>query len=155
FLTEPARPLREAHTFVRSVAGAESNVAIGMVRLGLKAAWCGRVGDDALGLSILDRLSAEGVDVSQAIIDPDGWTGVLVRDRHHERTVSVAYARRGSAGSGLIPADVDADWIASARVLHVTGITPALSMTAAETVGRAIELARAAGVDVSFDVNHR
>jgi 2-dehydro-3-deoxygluconokinase len=155
FVTEPASPLRQAHTFVRSIAGAESNVAIGVARLGLKTAWCGRVGGDALGLAILDRLGAEGVDISRAVIDENGWTGVLVRDRHHEQRINVAYARRGSAASALSPGDVDADWIGSARVLHVTGITPALSETAAAAVERALELAAAAGVEVSFDVNLR
>jgi 2-dehydro-3-deoxygluconokinase len=155
FVTEPAAPLRQAHTFVRSIAGAESNVAVGVARLGLKAAWCGRVGGDALGLGILDRLAAEGVDISRAIVDHDGWTGVLVRDRHHEQRINVAYARRGSAGSKLRPGDVHADWVGSARVLHVTGITPALSETAAAAVERALELAGEAGVEVSFDVNLR
>ena len=155
FVTEPASPLRQARTFVRSIAGAESNVAIGVARLGLRAAWCGRVGDDALGLAILDRLRAEGVDISRAIVEEDGWTGVLVRDRHHEQRINVAYARRGSAGSALGPGDVDADWVGSARVLHVTGITPALSATAAAAVERALELASTAGVEVSFDVNLR
>jgi 2-dehydro-3-deoxygluconokinase len=155
FVTEPASPLRQAHTFVRSIAGAESNVAIGVARLGLRAAWCGRVGDDALGLAILDRLRAERVDISRAIVEEDGWTGVLVRDRHHEQRINVAYARRGSAGSALGPGDVDADWVESARILHVTGITPALSATAAAAVERALELASTAGVEVSFDVNLR
>jgi 2-dehydro-3-deoxygluconokinase len=155
FVTEPASPLRQAHTFVRSIAGAESNVAIGVARLGLRTAWCGRVGGDALGLGILDRLRAEGVDVSRAIVDEDGWTGVLVRDRHHEQRINVAYARRGSAGSALGPGDVDGDWVGSARVLHVTGITPALSATAAGAVERALDLAYTAGVEVSFDVNLR
>jgi 2-dehydro-3-deoxygluconokinase len=155
FVTEPASPLRQAHTFIRSIAGAESNVAIGVARLGLRTAWCGRVGGDALGLAILERLRGEGVDISRAIVDQDGWTGVLVRDRHHEQRINVAYARGGSAGSALGPGDVDADWLGSARVLHVTGITPALSASAAAAVERALELARAAGVEVSFDVNLR
>jgi 2-dehydro-3-deoxygluconokinase len=155
FVTEPPSPLRQAHTFVRSVAGAESNVAIGVARLGLRTAWCGRVGGDALGLAILDRLRGEGVDISRAIVDEDGWTGVLVRDRHHEQRINVAYARGGSAGSRLSPGDVDVDWIESARVLHVTGITPALSVTAAAAVERALELASVASVQVSFDANLR
>lgn len=155
FLTEPASPLRHACTFHRSVAGAESNVAVGVSRLGLAASWCGRVGSDPLGLGILDRLLAERVDISRAIVDEDGWTGVLVRDRHHEQMISVAYARRGSAASSLGPNDVDADWIASSRCLHVTGITPALSERAAAAVERAVDVARAADVQVSFDVNLR
>jgi 2-dehydro-3-deoxygluconokinase len=155
FVTEPASPLRHAHTFVRSIAGAESNVAIGVARLGLTTAWCGRVGGDALGLGILDRLRAERVDISRAIVDQDGWTGVLVRDRHDEQRINVAYARRGSAASALRPDDIDAEWVGSASLLHVTGITPALSASAAATVERAVELAYTAGVKVSFDVNLR
>ena len=155
FRADPAEPLRTARRFSRSIAGAESNLAIGLCRLGCPAAWFGRVGDDPLGLGILDTLRGEGVDVSRAVVDDAGSTGVLVRDAHGERRIDVVYARLGSAGSRLSPADLDPDYLASARLLHVTGITPALSPTARAATAEAVRLAAEAGVTVCFDPNLR
>lgn len=155
FRTDPAEPLRMARRFSRSVAGAESNVAVGLARLGCDAGWFGRVGDDPLGLGILDTLRGEGVDVSRAIVDDGAPTGILVRDTHAERRIDVVYARLGSAGSRLSPSDLDEQYLRSARLLHVTGITPALSMTAREATAEAVRLAAQAGVTVCFDPNIR
>lgn len=155
FRADPAEPLRTARRFSRSIAGAESNLAIGLCRLGCHAGWFGRVGDDPLGLGVLDALRGEGVDVSRAVVDDAGSTGVLVRDTHGERRIDVVYARLGSAGSRLSPADLDAGYLTSARVLHVTGITPALSETAREATAEAVRIAADAGVAVCFDPNLR
>jgi 2-dehydro-3-deoxygluconokinase len=155
FRADPAEPLRTAHRFSRSIAGAESNLAIGLCRLGCAAGWFGRVGDDPLGLGILDTLRAEDVDVSRAIVDDAAPTGLLVRDTHAERRIDVVYARLGSAGSRLSPSDLDRDYLSSARVLHVTGITPALSPTAHAATAEAVRIASEAGVVVSFDPNLR
>ena len=154
FRADPADPLRAARRFSRSMAGAESNLAIGLSRLGCDAGWFGRVGDDPLGLGILDALRAENVDVSRAVVDPAA-TGVLVRDTHAERRIDVVYARAGSAGSRLSPADLDPDYLTSARVVHLTGITPALSPTASAAANEAVRIAAEAGVTVSFDPNLR
>jgi 2-dehydro-3-deoxygluconokinase len=155
FRADPAEPLRTAHRFSRSIAGAESNLAIGLSRLGCSAGWFGRVGGDPLGLGILGTLRAEDVDVSRAIIDDAAPTGLLVRDTHAERRIDVVYARLGSAGSRLSPSDLDRDYLISARVLHVTGITPALSPTALAATAEAVRIASEAGVVVSFDPNLR
>jgi 2-dehydro-3-deoxygluconokinase len=155
FRGDPGEPLRTARRFSRSIAGAESNVAIGLSRLGCAAGWVGRVGDDPLGLGILDTLRGEGVDVSRAIVDDGAFTGVLIRDTHAERRIDVAYARSGSAGSRLAPADLDPAYLASARVLHVTGITPALSPSARDAIQEAVRIAVQAGVVVCFDPNIR
>jgi 2-dehydro-3-deoxygluconokinase len=155
FRTDPAESLRTAHRFSRSIAGAESNVAIGLSRLGVGAGWFGRVGDDPLGLGILDTLRAEGVDVSRAIVDDAAPTGVLVRDTHAERRIDVVYARAGSAGSRLSLSDIDEEYLTSARVLHVTGITPALSQSARDATAAAVGLAADAGVTVCLDPNLR
>jgi 2-dehydro-3-deoxygluconokinase len=155
FRATPGEPLRTAGQFTRSIAGAESNLAIGLSRLGCEAGWFGRVGDDPLGLSILDTLRREGVDVSHAMVDGAAPTGILVRDTHAERRIDVVYARKGTAGSRLSRSDLDAAYLASARVLHFTGITPALSPTAKDATAEAIRLAAEAGVTVSFDPNIR
>ncbi|ALO12428.1 PfkB domain containing protein [Streptomyces venezuelae] len=136
-------------------AGAEATVAVGVSRLGHRAAWTGRVGEDSAGAMILAGLRAEGVDVSGARIDPEAATGMMLRERRTADRLRVSYYRAGLAGSRLAPADLDERQIAAARILHVTGITPALSATARAAVEHAVRAAHAAGVTVSLDVNHR
>jgi len=153
-LAEPGIPLRVAGSFRRSVAGAESNVAIGLARLGHRVAWFGRVGDDAFGEVVLRALRAEGVDTAAARVDP-APTGLLLRDCHADRGIDVIYHRAGSAGSRLGPADVDGALVGGARLLHLTGITPVLSDSARAATRAAVDAARAGGTTVSFDPNLR
>ncbi len=148
-------PLRPGASAALSVCGAEATVAIGVRRLGIPAAYIGRVGDDAFGRMSIEALRGEGVDVSSVTVDPAAPTGLLLRTRRTADRDVVDYWRAGSAGSRLRPEDVEPDVVAAADLLHVTGITPALSDTAAAAVGRACDLARRAGVPISFDVNHR
>jgi 2-dehydro-3-deoxygluconokinase len=136
------------------VGGAESNVAIGVTRLGGRATWIGRVGDDSIGRRVQRELRAESVEVA-VLVDPEARTGIMLKETPIAGSTRVLYYRSGSAGSRLSPQDIDADTIASAAILHVTGITPALSASAAAAVRTAIDLAVDAGVPVSFDVNHR
>jgi 2-dehydro-3-deoxygluconokinase len=154
FKAEQPGPLAHASTMSLGIGGSESNVAIGIQRLGGNAVWCGRVGDDALGLLVAREIRAEGVMV-RAITDSGASTGLMLKERRTAATQSVSYYRAGSAGSRLEPADLDAELIAGAAILHLSGITPALSATAADTVFAAIEIARAAGVTISFDLNYR
>ncbi len=140
--------------FTLSTGGAESNVAVGAQRLGLSATWIGVVGGDPLGHRILRDLKAEGVIV-HARIDPAAPTGVMVKEQLAPGRNRVTFLRRGSAGSRLCADDVHEGLIASADVLHVTGIPAALSASAAEAVRTAIRHARNHSVTVSFDVNHR
>ncbi|WP_267885071.1 sugar kinase [Streptomyces globisporus] len=152
--TEPG-PLASGAALRLGWAGAEATVAVGVSRLGHPAAWTGRVGADATGAMVLAGLRAEGVDVSTARTDPAAPTGLMLRERRTADRLRVTYYRAGLAGSRLAPEDLDEERIAGARILHVTGITPALSTTARAAVEHAVVLARAAGVTVSFDVNHR
>jgi 2-dehydro-3-deoxygluconokinase len=145
-------PLAYARSFTYGIGGAESNAAIGIARLGGQVTWLGRVGRDATGALITHRLRAEGVH-TKAIVD-DGFTGVMVKHRRSGEVMHVDYHRAGSAGSRLTPGDLPAD-LAGASILHVTGITPALSDSARATVFQAVETARARGVTVSVDVNYR
>ena len=146
--------LAHAESFHLGVGGAESNVAIGLVRLGASATWIGRVGADGVGDLVRRELRAEGVDL-RIRIDEEAPTGVMIKNRRTGQHTKVLYHRAGSAGSRLSPDDIDSALIRQAMVLHVTGITPALSPTAAMAVNRAVDIARDAGVPVSFDVNHR
>ncbi len=150
---DPGR-LRRAHELLLGVGGAESNAAIGVARLGGAATWVGRVGDDELGALVTRTLRAEGVE-AVAIADPGAPTSLMLKERPSATGARVSYYRGGGPGARLTPADLDAEAIAAAGVLHLTGITPALSASARATVAAAIAAARAAGVPVSFDVNYR
>ncbi|HWH00975.1 MAG TPA: sugar kinase [Pilimelia sp.] len=147
-------PLRHARSLDVGVGGAESNVAVGATRLGVRAAWIGRVGDDEFGRLVRGCLAAEGVDLRAVVTDPHP-TGIMIKTRRTATATDVRYYRAGSAGSRLCPDDLDADLIRAAGVLHVTGITPALSASAAAAVAAAVDLAGAAGVTVSLDLNYR
>ncbi|MEO5318991.1 sugar kinase [Arthrobacter sp. CC3] len=147
-------PLAHASTMSLGIGGSESNVAIGLQRLGVQSVWCGRVGADSLGQLVEREIRAEGVDV-RAAVDPTAPTGLMVKERRTPVTQRVSYYRAGSAGSRIAPADVDELLIAQAALLHVSGITPALSRQAETTISYAIAAARAAGVPVSFDLNFR
>ncbi len=147
-------PLAHATELRLGIGGAESNVAIALQRLGTPASWIGRVGADSLGERVLRELRGEGVDI-HPIVDPDAATGLMLKERRTADATRVWYYRTGSAGSRLDPADLPAQLISRASLLHVTGITAALSMTAHATVLEAVRLALAANVPISFDVNHR
>lgn len=146
--------LRHASGLALGIGGAESNVAVGLQRLGVATSWLGRVGDDPLGERITRELRGEGLDV-RAIVDAGAATGLMLKERPSAASTAVHYYRRGSAGSQLEPADLPAGWIEDADLLHVTGITPLLSDPARAAVLDAVDRARIAGVPVSFDVNYR
>lgn len=137
-----------------SFGGAESNVAIGLARLGVRSVWMGRVGADAFGRLITRQLRAEGVEPSVAV-DDAAPTALMVKERPSAGASSVTYYRGGSAGAGMTVDHLDLELIQSASVLHVTGITAAISASARETVLAAVDAAKGADVLVSFDVNHR
>ncbi|WP_432586318.1 sugar kinase [Streptomyces sp. HD1123-B1] len=154
-LAEPGVPLDRAVHFRRSVAGAESNVAVGLARLGHGVRWLGRVGADPAGEAVLRELRADCVDVGHAIVDDHAPTGLLMRDSHPHRAIDVQYYRMGSAASRLNPEQIRPESVEGARLLHLSGITPMLSPTAAAASRRLVELARAAGARISFDPNVR
>ncbi|MFD7785426.1 sugar kinase [Streptomyces nojiriensis] len=148
-------PLASGTSLRLGFAGAEATVAIGVSRLGHAASWTGRVGADSAGTMILDGLRGEAVDVTRARVDDMAPTGLMLRERRTPDHTRVTYYRRGLAGARLGPEDIDPELVARARVLHVTGITPALGDGPRAAVRRAVDLARAAGVTVSLDLNYR
>jgi 2-dehydro-3-deoxygluconokinase len=135
------------------IGGSESNVAIGVRRLGVPATWIGRIGDDPAGAMILRELRAERVE-AVTTVDP-APTGLMLRWRPAAQRGRVEYYRSESAGSHLCEADVPEELIAHAQVLHASGITLALGSGPAAAVARAVAIAREAGVTVSFDFNFR
>ncbi|MFC7596552.1 sugar kinase [Terrabacter sp. GCM10028922] len=147
--------LRMATVLDVSVAGAESNVAIGLARLGHRVRWLGRVGDDELGLLVLRSLRAEGVLVDTAVTTPGEQTGLVFFDRGPGGGVRVHYRRAGSAATRITSADLDPALASAPRLLHLTGITPALGPGPAAAVAHAAATAHAAGTLVCLDVNFR
>jgi 2-dehydro-3-deoxygluconokinase len=137
-----------------SIGGTETNVAIGLSRLGTPTVWIGRVGDDDTGRVIARTLRGEGVD-ARVTVDSAAPTAIMTRARRLPGRSSVAYFRAGSAGSRLNPTDIPDDLVQDAALVHVTGVTPALSATAAAAVTHLVRLANEASVPVSFDINYR
>jgi 2-dehydro-3-deoxygluconokinase len=153
-MPESDRGIEHVGRFVSSFAGAESNVAIGLARLGHRVGWFGRLGNDPFGRMALKGIRGEGVDVSKAVLADDGPTGLMFKETLRGRT-SVFYYRKLSAASSMKPHHLDENYIKQAKILHVTGITAAISETARETIFSAIHIARKHGVKVSFDPNLR
>lgn len=154
FKADTPGPLPHVSALSLGIGGAESNVAVALRRLGTSVTWVGRVGADSLGDLVLRELLGEGIDVVP-IRDAAAPTGLMIKERRTAESLKVWYYRSGSAGSHLEPGDLPEELIARARLLHITGITPALSETAAAATHRAIACARDAGVLVSFDLNYR
>lgn len=155
FSPDSKGPLRHIHTFTKAIAGAESNVAIALSRLGHQVGWFSKVGDDEFGRYLEFIVRGEGVDVSRLITDPKHSTGLLFKELFAHVNPNVYYYRKNSAASFFKPEDLDLDYIKTAKILHVTGITPAISQSAKETALTAIKAAKEAGVKISFDPNIR
>lgn len=154
FWPDGAESLELAARYERSFGGAEANLCIALARLGHRTRWISRLGDDAFGRYLRGALRHEGVEV-QAAVNPDAPTAVFFKERVRQGPRRVFYYRRGSAASRLQPGDLSAARFAGARVLHLSGITPALSASCAAATERALELARQAGMLVCVDPNVR
>lgn len=147
-------PLFASRNHMTSFGGAESNVAIALVRLGAAATWVSRLGEDPFGELIARELRAEGVDVV-ASIDHDRPTGFMHKLRRTRDNTVVTFWRGGSAASGLSERDVTPSLFDNVDVLHLTGILPGLSDNSHRAARKAAQLAKELGVLLSFDVNHR
>jgi len=153
-LPEGNKGIAYSPTLECTFGGAESNVAIGIARLGHRVGWFSQLGDDPIGSIIVKTLRGEGVDVSRVQRISEAGTGIMMREVVAGQT-SVYYYRRASAASLMSYGLLDEPYMAGARILHVTGITTALSQSARQTVIEAVRLARKHGVKVSFDPNLR
>ena len=138
-----------------SFGGAETNVAIGMARLGHSTAWVGSVGKDLFGYMIMRTLRGEGVRWDHARQITTAPTGVLVSRHAGLGTFAVDYHRKFSAGRLITPDQIRAMFELEPKIVHLTGITPALGEEARAATMLAVELAGERGVPVSFDVNFR
>ncbi|HUG33514.1 MAG TPA: sugar kinase [Anaerolineales bacterium] len=150
------RRLDDTRMLDMELAGAESNVSVALARLGWRTGWVSRMPDHALANAILRALRSDGVDVSAVKRAPDERLGTyFIEYATAPRTTQVIYDRADSAASHMTVDDVDWDYLLDTRILHLTGITAALSENCYAVLMEAIRRARAAGVMVSFDVNYR
>lgn len=147
--------IRHGGAMSLSLAGAETNVAIGLARLGHRVRWTGRLGADEVGALAARELRAEGVVIDRVVFDDSLPTAVMLVEKRVADISRVSYYRAGSAGSALEARDLHDTFDQKTRVLHVTGITPALSPSAAEAALWAVRTAKELGIRVSLDVNYR
>ncbi len=149
-------PLELVETFHKRTAGAETNVAIGLARLGLKVGWASRLGTDSMGRYLLTAMAQEGIDCSHVVCDPTQNTGFQFKGKVTDGSdPPVEYHRKGSAASHMGVADIDEAWLLSARHLHATGVFAAISATTLPAARKTMDLMRGAGRSVSFDPNLR
>lgn len=148
-------PLRYVHSFNKSIGGADSNVAIALARLGHKSAWFSKLGNDEFGRYIQNTVRGEGVDISKLKFTNEASTGLLFKERFSSEDPNVYYYRKGSAASRLSVDDLDLEYIRQAKIIHITGITPALSESAKDVVFKVLNIAKENGITISFDPNIR
>ncbi len=155
FTSESQGRMRYAKKFHLTYGGAQSNVAIGLSRLGHKVGWISKVGNDELGPGILGLLRSEGVDVSRVLYSQSSSTGLLLKEPTRINVFNIQYYRKNSAASELKPEDLEEAYIAKAKYLHITGITPALSESCRLVISEAIRIAKKNNIKIIFDPNIR
>lgn len=148
--------LEQAPSLQVHIAGAESNAAMALSRLGTSAGWISRLADNPLGRRICNEVRAQGVDVSRVLWTQGSRVGTyFVEMGQAPRQGRVIYDRAGSAMASISPDEVDWSYVRGAKAIHLSGITPGLGPSCRELTERAIAEARAADAIVSFDVNYR
>ncbi|GAB7387848.1 sugar kinase [Bacillaceae bacterium] len=148
-------PLRFVHTFERKIGGAELNFAIGCARLGLKTGWISRLGNDEFGRCIVNSVRGEGIDLSQVKL-VDGYpTSLNFKEVMEDGSGRTFYYRDNSPTWTMTPDDLDENYFRQGRLLHVSGVFPAIGGRNAEIIRKALELAKTCGLLVSFDPNIR
>jgi 2-dehydro-3-deoxygluconokinase len=140
--------------YLQGFGGDTSNFAIAAARQGARVAYLSALGDDPYGAMLRALWTAEGVDHTSVKTDAEAFSAIYFVT-HGEAGHQFHFFRKGSAASRMTPADLPRSRIAAARVLHLSGISLAISQSACDTGFAAIEAARQAGVTVSFDTNLR
>ncbi|MFC7441794.1 sugar kinase [Laceyella putida] len=155
FVADQVGELHQVEHFTRHLAGAETNVAIGLARLGYRVGWVSKVGNDAFGHYIRETLLSEKVDITRVVVDHQYPTGFQIKAKVTSGDPRVEYYRRGSAASKLSVDDFDSEYFTSARHFHMTGIPPALSGTMSEFAEYALAVMKSVQRSISFDPNLR
>jgi 2-dehydro-3-deoxygluconokinase len=155
FIANEPGPLHKIKHFTRELAGAETNVAIGLARLGFRSGWASKVGDDAFGRFIIERLQEEHVDIGNVGIEESSSTGFQLKSKVNQGDPDVEYFRKNSAASRLCKGDFNEDYFQSAAHLHMTGIPLAISLQVREYADHALKFMRSLKKAVTFDPNLR
>lgn len=156
FVADEVGDFADVEKYTRRLAGAETNVAIGLARLGLKVGWVSRVGNDSFGRFIRKRVAQEGVDVSCVTTDTEFRTAIQLKAKAVDGAdPAIEYYRKGSAASQLSQVDFNQAYFGAARHLHATGIAAALSPGNMAFAHQALDFMRARGKTISFDPNLR
>lgn len=155
FIAEELGELEDVEHFSAAVAGAEYNVAVGLSRLGHKALYCTRLGDDPMGKRILKSMAQNGVSTDLVSVTDSAATGFMMKGKTEVGDPKIAYFRRGSAASTISVHDIDKLDLYGCDFLHVTGVFPAVSKSALDAVRRLIARAKALDMFISFDPNLR
>ncbi|MCL7745761.1 sugar kinase [Halalkalibacter alkaliphilus] len=154
-LTSENGTMLRSPSLSKGFGGAESNVAIGLTRLGHKVSWISKLGMDPFGDEILYHLRGEGVDTSYVKRSQTNPTGLMIKELKSIGDPAIYYYRKDSAASTLSIEDLDLNVIKKAKVVHLTGITPALSGNCQDVIFKIVEYAYDNNVKISFDPNLR
>ena len=144
----------DARAWLQGFGGDTSNTSISAARLGARTAYATRVGDDAFGRLLLALWQEEGVATDGVAVDAERPTGVYFVS-HGEAGHAFSYLRHGSAASAMTPASLPLNVLRSTRVLHLSGISQAISTSACDACFAAIDVARTAGAKIAYDTNLR
>ncbi len=155
FVADTVGPLEDVEHFTRSLAGAEVNVCIGLTRLGHKATYITRLGDEPLGRYVEKFLTKEGIGTEFITFDPVYRTGIQLKNKVVEGDPYAPYYRKGSAASHMSVKEIDAIDFEGIKHVHITGIPPALSESCRQATYRLFERAKENNVYISFDPNLR
>ncbi|MDG5855557.1 sugar kinase [Clostridium beijerinckii] len=155
FLADTKEHLSNVEHFTRLIAGAELNVAMGLRRLGHTATYISQVGEDPFGQYVKKYLENENIDTTFVKTYKEAPTGFQFKNRTDEGDPEVLYFRKGAAASRITKDILNEISFSDGKVLHITGIFPALSKTTLETTFKAIEKAHENGMLVTFDPNPR
>ncbi|WP_449355179.1 sugar kinase [Virgibacillus natechei] len=147
--------IRYVDQFHKRIGGAESNLAIGLKRLGHDVGWISKLGNEELGHYVLSFIRGEGVDTSRVLMSDEALTGLYIKEKLYEGQSNVYYYRKYSAASRLSKFDIDWEYMKQAKVIHLTGITPFLSEECQELVSEIFQFSKKHHILISFDPNIR
>ncbi|GAA0469772.1 sugar kinase [Alkalibacillus silvisoli] len=148
-------PMKFVNSFSKNIGGAELNVAIGCSRLGLETGWISRLGNDEFGKYIRNFARGEGIDVSEVELVDGHPTSLNFKEIMEDGSVRTFYYRDNSPTLTMKPEDLNEEYFKQSKVLHITGIFPAIDEQNLLITYKAIELAKKYNVKVALDPNIR
>jgi len=155
FIADEVGKLESVNTFTLATCGAELNVAIGLRRLGHEVTYMTKLGDDPFGKKIVDTMRENGISTEKVMCSQTHPTGFMFKSKVTQGDPAIFYFRRGSAASTLSAEDISGLDLSAFDIVHLTGITPALTPSTREASELLSRMARENGCKFSFDPNLR